>query len=256
MHRSLSRAWVLSLLFLVPAVSGAVLLADRSPQSAASPGAAAQPGAAPHIYRVSAFRAAPGHFRDLEKLLTSTPQPGADAGDLALVFRHRQGNEWDFMTIEHMGPQATISAGATAPQPDSPFSQMAAWHGDTYAAGPPLDEFRRALNITGAQAPGGVYIISDYQAAAGHRGALRQALDQIAADAPGRTVLLSHVEGAPWNFLAIQRYDSWRQLADEEEKEMKEAAGGGAADMGVQLRDSMAVHHDTIATIGAVVGGR
>jgi hypothetical protein len=253
MQRSLSRAWVLSLLFLVTAMSGAVLLADRSPQ--ATPPGGAQQGSPAHIYRISAFRAAPGHFRDLEKLLSATPQPGADAGDLALVFRHRQGNEWDFMTIEHMGPQATIAGGTTASAPDSPFSQMAAWHGDTYASGPPLEEFRRALNITGAQAPAGVYTVSDYQAAAGHRGALRQALDKIAADAPGRTVLLSHVEGAPWTFLAIQRYDSWRQLADDEEKEMTQAAGGGSADMGVQLRDSMAVHHDTIATVDAVVTG-
>jgi hypothetical protein len=236
-------------------VCGAVLHAGGSPQAPAAQGAAQQAPAA-HIYRVSVFRAAPGHFRDLEKLLTATPQPGADAGDLALVFRHRQGNEWDFMTIEHMGPQATISAGPAAPQPDSPFSQIASWHGDTYAAGPPLDEFRRALNVPGTQAPSGIYIVSDYQAAAGHRAGLRQALDKMAADAPGRTVLLSHVEGAPWNFLAIQRYDSWRQLGEEEEKEMTQGAGG-SADMGVQLRDSMAVHHDTIATVDAVVtGGR
>ncbi len=255
MQRLLSRAWVPSVLFLATVVCGAVLHADRSPQTPAPQGAAPQASAA-HVYRISAFRAVPGRFRDLEKLLTATPQPGADSGDLALVFRHRQGNEWDFMTIEHMGPQATVLAGTTAPRPDSPFSQVAAWHGDTYAAGPPLDEFRRALNVSGTQAPSGIYIVSDYQAAAGHRGTLRQALDKIAADAPGRTVLLSHLEGAPWTFLSIQRYDSWRQLADEEENEMKQGVSNASADMGVQLRDSLAVHHDTIATIGAVVQGK
>jgi hypothetical protein len=36
---------------------------------------------------------------------------------------------------------------------------------------------------------------------------------------------------------------------------MKQGAGNASADMGVQLRDSMADHHDTIATVDAVVTG-
>jgi len=154
-----------------------------------------------------------------------------------------------------MGPQATISAGTAPPQPDSPFSQSAAWHGDTYVSGPPLEEFRRAMNLTGTAAPSGaVYVVGDYMAPSGHRGALRQVLDNIAAEAAGRSVLLSHVEGAPWNFLTIQRYDSWRQVAEEEEKAAAQGSQNASADRGVELRDHLAVHHDTFATIDAVLG--
>jgi hypothetical protein len=259
MHGSPSRALVGSLVFLATALHGAALHGGSSSQATNAPGTQAQTAApaqsAPHIYRISAFRAAPGKFRELEKLLTATPSPGAGAndGDLAVVFRHRQGNEWDFLTVEHMGPQATISAGNTPPQPDSPFSQVVAWHGDTYVAGPPLDEFRKALNLSGTSAPSGVYSIGDYMAAAGHRGALRQALDKIAAETPGRSVLFSHVEGAPWNFMTIQRYDSWQQVAADEDKAMAQSKGDASADPGVQMRDHLAVHHDTYATIDAVV---
>jgi hypothetical protein len=252
MLRSRSRALLASLVVLA-ATSGGVLLGAPPAQTAGSQGSQQGAQAAPHIYRISVFRAAPGKFRELEKLLTSAPSPGADDGDLAVVFRHRQGNEWDFLTVEHMGPQATISAGNTPPQPDSPFSQVVAWHGDTYAAGPSSDEFRKALNLSGSSAPTGVYVVGDYMAATGHRGALRQVLDKIAAETPGRSVLFSHVEGAPWNFLTIQRYDSWQQVAEEEDKAMAQSKGDASADRGVQMRDHLAVHHDTFATIDAVV---
>jgi len=247
---SRSRALVTSLVFLATAASG-VVLADTI-QATSTQGAGTQ--AAPHIYRISMFRAVPGKFRELEKLLTATPSPGANDGDLAVVFRHRQGNEWDFLTVEHMGPQATITVGNTPPQPDSPFSQVVGWHGDTYVAGPPPDEFRKALNISGTGAPAGVYIVGDYTAAAGHRGALRQVLDKIAEETPGRSVLFSHVEGAPWNFLTIQRYDSWQQVAQDEDKAIAEGKDP-SADRGLQMREHLAVHHDTFATIDAVVGG-
>ena len=112
------------------------------------------------------------------------------------------------------------------------------------------------LNLSGTGAPSGVYIIGDYMAAAGHRGALRQVLDKIAAESPGRSLLFSHVEGAPWNFLTIQRYDSWQQVAEDEDKAMAQSKGDASSDRGVQMRDHLAVHHDTFATIDAVVGAR
>ena len=236
-----------------------------TPQAAGTPPSTGQAAAPPsnaqntQIYRVSAFRAAPGRLGDLEKLLTTqAPSRGSGAGDFAVVFRHRQGNEWDFMTVEHMGEQATIDVRTGPPaQPDSPLSQSTAWHGDTFAAGPPLDEFRRVLNLPGGQAPTGktgVYVVSDYMAAAGHRGQLRQVLNDIAGETPGRVVTLTHVEGAPWNFLAITRYESWQQFAQEEDATSAPAGQPSAPDRGVALREHLAVHHDTLATIRAVVG--
>jgi hypothetical protein len=239
----------------VPAFAG--------PQAGTAPATAAQAPAAPaaqHIYRVSAFRAAPGQMRNVQKLLASTPAPGADAGDFAVVFRHRQGHEWDFMTVEHMGASATVGLSAGPPATtDSPMSQSVAWHGDTYAAGPPLEEFRRALNLQGATGPRaggttGVYVVSDYAAATGHRGQLRQVLDKNAMDTPGRSVTLTHVQGAPWTFLVLTRYDSWRQFAEEEEKAGAQDATAPAADRGMDLREHLATHHDTLATVQAVTG--
>lgn len=242
---------------------GAVHPALAGPQAgttaAGAPQAPAQ--AAPHIYRVTAFRAAPGQMGNVEKLLAATPAPGADAGDFAVVFRHRQGHEWDFMTVEHMGANATVGLPPGPPATaDSPMSQSVAWHGDTYAAGPPLEELRRALNLqsaTGQSAGGtpGVYVISDYAAAAGHRGQLRQVLDKNAMDTPGRSITLTHVQGAPWTFLVITRYDSWKQFAEEEEKAGAQDAKAPAGDRGMELRAHLATHHDTLATVQTVVTG-
>jgi hypothetical protein len=244
--------------------STAVYPALAGPQAGTTPPAASQAPAAqaaPHIYRVSAFRAASGQMRNVEKLLASTPAPGADAGDFAVVFRHRQGHEWDFMTVEHMGATATVGLPSGPPATgDSPMSQSVAWHGDTYVAGPPLEEFRRALNLQGAtgQSAGGtpgVYVVSDYMAAAGHRGQLRQVLDKIAMDTPGRSITLTHVQGAPWTFLVITRYDSWRQFAEEEEKAGAQDAKAPAGDRGMEIREHLATHHDTLVTVQAVVTG-
>jgi hypothetical protein len=254
------RGSVRALAFVVASLHPGLLMAESPQAPAAGQGGtqAAAPGANTHVYRVSAFRAAPGQTTNLEKLLTSAPSPGAGAGDFAVVFRHRQGHEWDYMTVEHMGEQATIDlrTGPAAP-PDSPLSQSIAWHGDTYAAGPPLDAFRKALNPQGGQAGANaaIYVISDYMAAAGHRGQLRQVLGTIAEETPGRSVTLSHVEGAPWNFLVITRYDSWRQFAEEEEASAAQAAKSpGAGNPGLALREHLAVHHDTFATVQAVSG--
>jgi len=232
--------------------------APQATAPAASSGQAAatqSAGGNSHVYRVSVFRAAPGRTGELEKLLTQAPAPGAATGDFAVVFRHRQGNEWDFMTVEHMGEQTTIDLRSGPPaQPDSPLSQSAAWHADTFAAGPPLDEFRKALNLQGGAAKPGVYIVGDYMAAAGHRGQLRQVLTDIAGDTPGRTITLAHVEGAPWNFLSITRYDSWQQFAQEEDAVSAQAGKTATPDRGLALREHMAVHHDTLVTVQNVSG--
>lgn len=234
--------------------------APQATTPAASTGQATPPqpaGGNSDIYRVSMFRAAPGKTGDLEKLLTTqAPSPGAGDGDFAVIFRHRQGNEWDFLTVEHMGQQATVDVRTGPPaQPDSPFSQSAAWHMDTFAAGPSLDEFRKALNLqAGAAQSGsakpGAYVVGDYMAAAGHRGQLRQVLTDIAGDTPGRRVTLTHVEGAPWNFLTITRYDSWQQFAQEEDT--VSAGKTGTPDRGLALREHMSVHHDTLVSVQKV----
>jgi hypothetical protein len=89
----------------------------------------------------------------------------------------------------------------------------------------------------------------------GHRGQLRQVLDKNAADTPGRSLTLTHVQGAPWTFLVITRYDSWRQFAEEEEKAGAQDAKAPATDRGLELREHLGSHHDTLATVQTVVSG-
>jgi len=74
-------------------------------------------------------------------------------------------------------------------------------------------------------------------------------------DTPGRSITLTHVQGAPWTFLVLTRYDSWRQFAEEEEKAATADAKAPAGDRGMELREHLAVHHDTIATVQTVVAG-
>ena len=255
MHRRALVCFAFSALTAVSSVSLAAAPQATAPAASTGQAAATQStGANGHIYRVSVFRAAPGRTGDLEKLLTTqAPSPTRADSDFGVVFRHRQGNEWDFMTVEHMGEQTSIDLRSGPPaQADSPLSQAAAWHMDTFAAGPPLDEFRKALSLQGGTAKPGVYIVGDYMAAAGHRGQLQQVLKDIAADTPGRTVTLTHVEGAPWNFLSIVRYDSWQQFAQEEDA--TSAPKAGTPDRGLALREHMAVHHDTLVIVQKVSG--
>ena len=61
---------------------------------------------------------------------------------------------------------------------------------------------------------GSVYVISVYRAAPGHRDQLEKSLSQTrAGDTASGTVLMQHVEGGPWQFLAIVRYNSWQDFA-------------------------------------------
>ena len=221
--------------------------------------ASSQSAASTHLYHLTAFRAALGRTAELRKLLSTPSSPNPLNPDFAVVFRHREGHEWDFLLVEHIGEKLNVDlSAAPPPQPDTPLSQLAAWHGDTLAAGPPLDDFRRVLNLQATAGQGGVkavYIISDYMAAPGHRGKLRSTLDQIASQTPGRSVTLTHVEGAPWTFLTITRYDSWQQFAKEQESEdAEEAKDPSAPGMALSLREHMTMHHDTLVTVAAVHG--
>jgi hypothetical protein len=210
---------------------------------------------AEHVYHITAVRAAPGRFADLLKVLTA---PAPDAPPFSVVFRHREGDEWDFLLVDYEGERATIQVAPQQPAAAGPsFPDVVAWHGDSYAAGPPLEEFRKALNLQTTQAAAGrreVYILNAYSAAAGHYDQLRTTLAKAAGQTPGRAVTLRHLEGAPWQFLLITRYDSWRALADDMAPAETPAAPAG--DPGLELRQHISRHTDTIATAESVLDRR
>lgn len=200
------------------------------------------------LYHVHFAQAASGKGPELQKVYT-TPTQGAGH---TIVLRHSQGSPWDFAVIEHIGPKATIELAASP----TPARELRAWHEDTFVAGPSWDVFARALGADAA--PGGqVYIVGTYRGAPGHRAQLEQTLGKIQASAakPDSGVVLQHVEGANWDYMVVARYDSWQALANEETDAAvaeREKKAGLARSAGVELREHVGAHSDTLATRVAV----
>jgi hypothetical protein len=206
------------------------------------------------LYHVHTVKAAPGKLLQLIDAYKNGPAPEANEPQYSpIILRHSQGGEWDLIVITPLGKQATISAGAL-PQPVQDFNQriqpLTDWHADTFTVGPVWDVVQKALLPAKDAQP--VYQISDYRSLTGHRTQLREVLDRNARETPGRSVLFVHVEGAPWNFLSVTRYDSWAALGAPPSPQT--TPGTQPQDAGLSIREHMAVHHDTIVTY--VTGGQ
>lgn len=228
--------------------------------SAQQPSAAGSPAASNRmdIYQVYFVKAAPGKATEL---LNALKNPPADTvlPTHALVLRHLEGDDWDFAVIQHVGAKATIEPSAT---PFAAERELRAWHYDTYAQGPSWAEFSRAMGIGLPQAgaaPAGndIYIVGDYRGAAGHRAQLEETLKRVTASSPrpADSVLLQHLEGSAWDYLQITRYNGWKDLAAQQEDpdtQARERKAGLTQDAGLELRQHMASHHDTIANRVAV----
>ena len=125
---------------------------------------------------------------------------------------------------------------------------VAEWRGGTVVAGRPGAGFAKAVGIEGdgAKTAGAVYVVSDYRAAPGHRDDLEKMLGEpTPGDTSSGNALLQHLEGAPWNFLAIVRYDSWEKFAENEKNSIAQTnkdAGGW-----YELRNHVALHHDSLS---------
>jgi hypothetical protein len=96
-----------------------------------------------------------------------------------------------------------------------------------------------------------IYILSDYRGAAGHRAQLEDTLKKVAASGarPADSVLLQHRDGSPWDYVTITRYDGFKDYAAQQEDPEADARArraGLTQDPGLELRQHMAVHHDTI----------
>jgi hypothetical protein len=212
---------------------------------------AQQPSSAPatDVYHVHFAKAVPGQaaalLEQLKKPAADAPMPGH-----SIVLRHRAGDDWDYCVIQHLGTNATVKV--TTPPPDDVIA-MTAWHTDTFAAGPAWPEFARAMAI-GADAAGGagsVYELAVWRAVPGQRAQLRSVLTRppaTGAKVQPAQLLLAHLEGGPWNFLAITRYNSWQDYATDEE-----ANTPGKGQDGWNEARKFAVHHiDTLADRVAV----
>lgn len=167
--------------------------------------------------------------------------------DHFIVLRHQDGDDWDYVVIQHLGASATVKASTPAPPGNA--RDLNAWHTDTFAIGPSWADFTKAMGTgnDSAKTAGSVYAVSVYRAAPGHRDELEKAPMQ--APGPSDTIagmaLMQHLEGAAWNYLSIVRYNSWQDFATSESASVamtNKGQGGWAS-----LRDHAAYHTDTIA---------
>jgi hypothetical protein len=211
----------------------------------AAQNAPAPPPARTDVYHVHFAKAALGKAAEEGEFL-KTQAPNAPMKGHILVLRHQDGEDWDYAVIEHLGTKATVEA-AGSPAPPA-MRDLNAWHGDTFVNGPAWPEFSKAMGIdegSVTKTAGSVYVVSVYRAAPGHRDQLEKALSQ---PPPGGTssgdVLMQHLEGGPWHYLAIARYNSWQDFATNEKNSVPDTlkAGGGW----LELRNHSTYHNDTI----------
>ena len=228
--------------------SPALVQAQGSPTSSASAKAGAPAGAGKRtdVYHVHFAKAALGKAVQLGEWL-KTPDPKDPNPGHLVVLRHQEGDAWDYVSINHLGPKATVEAAGTAVPPDK--RDLGDWHTDTFVNGPSWEEFTRAMGIDGDSATktaGSVYIVSVYRPAPGHREGLEKMLSEApqSADTSAGNVLMQHLEGAGWTFLTIARYNSWEDFAASEKNSVAQTTkkDGGWVD----LRNHAAYHTDTI----------
>jgi len=190
------------------------------------------------VYHVLFAKAAPGQAAALAKEL-QTVDPKDPMGSHFLLLRHQWGDDWDYCLIQHLGTKASVDVTNAIPNPPPTM----AWHTDSYASGPSWGELTKVMMPTASDGKSSsVYVVAVHRAIPGHRGPLEKLLKEPNPNAktPISTVVFTHLEGGPWNFVELDRYNSWQDLATD--------AAASVNDPGWSaVRDHSALHHDTLA---------
>lgn len=221
-----------------------VVVAGIIAPTAASPQTTAAPAAATDVYHVHFAKAAPGQAAALGKSLM-TPDKASPMPEHFVVLRHQEGDDWDYVVIQHLGSRADVTA--TAAPPSDAVRALGAWHNDTFVSGPSWAEFSKEMSIGGsANGAGLVYIVGVHRAVPGHREQLLRSLSAAGTSSKIQTgsVLLQHLEGSEWTFATITRYNSWQDVATER---AAAASAGDAAGGWADIRQHSAFHRDTLA---------
>jgi hypothetical protein len=205
-----------------------------------TPLAAQQPtSSASDVYHVNFGKAVPGQAGALGESLMK-PDPESPMPDHFIVLRHQQGDDWDYCVVQHLGPKATIDPSKYSP----PERDLTSWHTDTFVVGPPWAEFAKATGLGTESTAGSVYAVAVWRAVPGHRSQLEKILRQPQqSKVPVSRVVLQHLEGGAWQFLAIDRYNSWQDFATDQAA----APAESGADPWAAIREHGAYHHDTLA---------
>lgn len=198
------------------------------------------------VYHVHFTKSAPGQAAAHAKSLM-TPDKTSPMPEHFVVLRHREGDDWDYAVIQHLGPKAEITITPPPPPPTGSQPALSAWHADTFVAGPSWGEFTKQMGLGGANGAGQVYVVGVHRHVPGHR---EQLLKSLSAPGPASKVetgnlLLQHIEGSEWTFATITRYNSWQDFASDRAAAAaaSDTTAGGWAD----IRQHSAFHRDTIA---------
>jgi hypothetical protein len=190
------------------------------------------------VYHVLFAKAAPGQAAALAKELQEV-DPKDPMGSHFLLLRHQWGDDWDYCLIQHLGTKASVDVTNAIPNPPPTM----AWHTDSYASGPSWGELTKAMMPAASDGKSSsVYVVAVHRAIPGHRGQLEKVLKEPNPNAktPLSTVVFTHLEGGPWNFVELDRYNSWQDLATD--------AAASVNDPGwASVREHSAFHHDTLA---------
>ena len=210
--------------------------------TAASPQNTPAPAAATDVYHVHFAKAAPGQAAALGKSLMA-PDKASPMPEHFVVLRHQEGDDWDYVVIQHLGSKAEVTP--TAPPPSDAVRALSAWHSDTFVSGPSWAEFSKEMSF-GGSTNGLVYLVGVHRAVPGHR---EQLFKSLSAAGPSvkiqtGTVLLQHLEGSEWTFATITRYNSWQDVATER---AAAASAGDTAGGWADIRQHSAFHRDTLA---------
>jgi len=197
-----------------------------------------------NVYHVPFAKATLGKAAEegdfIKKQPSNAPMPGH-----YIVLRHQSGEDWDYAVIQHLGTSATVSAAGNPPPRDA--RDLNAWHTDTFANGPAWPEFAKAMGLDDAsKSTGSVYVVSVFRAAPGHRDELEKSLAQPpgSAETIAGNILMQHLEGGPWHFLTLTRYNSWQDFATNQKTSVADTLKPDGGWLGV--RNHSSYHNDTI----------
>ena len=205
------------------------------------------PGPRTDLYHVLFAKAALGKGA-AEGDFLKKPNASSAMPEHRLVLRHQAGEDWDYVVIEHLGTKTTVEA-AGSPVPAA-ARDLGAWHTDSFVNGPAWPEFARAMGIeenSASKTAASVYVVSVYRAAPGRRDELEKMLAQppaAAGDTASGNVLMQHVEGGPWTYFTVVRYNSWEDYAKGEKNSV--AAMSKNEGQWFMLRDYATFHNDTV----------
>src|SRR5437763_1445775 len=219
--------------------------ASSTTTTTSSPATTSPAAARTDVYHVHFSHAAPGKATALADGLKQ-PAPNAPIPGHSVMFRHQNGDSWDYCVIQHMGTKATVEIMPTMPPASAATRDASDSHTDTFVSGPAWADFAKAMSINEGAGKSAIYIVSTYRALPGHREQLESSLNAVTPGDPvAGTVLMQHLEGAAWTFVGISRYATWEDFVKSETSSLADQAkntGGWAS-----LRDHCSWHTDTLA---------